>query len=56
MEILFTRYGPARLEQELQFIFGNKLRSRGGEGTTTLNDYLSAVLLRTGKRAIPILA
>ena len=56
MEILFTRYGPARLEQELAFIFGDKLRSRGGDGTTSLNDYLSAVLSRTGRRAIPQLA
>ena len=52
METLFSRYGSARLEKELLFIFGNNLRSKGGEGTIDLTGYLAAVLHRTGRRAI----
>jgi len=52
MEILFTRYGSARLEKELDFIFSNNLRSKGGDGTIDLAGYLAAVLGRTGRRAI----
>jgi hypothetical protein len=52
MEILFSRYGSARLEKELDFIFGNNLRVKGGDGTIDLQGYLAAVLGRTGRRAV----
>jgi Ca2+-binding EF-hand superfamily protein len=52
MEILFSRYGGTRLEKELEFIFGSNLRSKGGDGTIQISDYLTAVQHRTGKRAV----
>jgi len=51
MEILFVRYGGNKLESELKFIFGNNLRSSGGDGTMTFEGYLSAWLFRSGRRA-----
>jgi len=51
MEILFVRYGGNKLESELKFIFGNNLRSNGGDGTMTFEGYLSAWLSRSGRRA-----
>lgn len=52
MEILFARYGPANLEKELKFLFGDQLRAAGGDGTLSLANYLETVLVRTGQRAI----
>ena len=51
MEILFVRYGSSKLETELRFIFGNNLRSDGGEGIMTFEGYLAACLSRSGRRA-----
>lgn len=52
MEILFVRIGAGRLESEIGSIFGNNLRALGGSGTLTLEQYLSACLRKTGRRAL----
>jgi hypothetical protein len=52
MEILFARYGSAALEKELKFLFGDKLRAAGGDGTLSLGAYLETVTTRTGARSI----
>jgi len=51
MEILFVRYGSSKLETELKFIFGDALRSNGGDGSITFEGYLRSCLARTGRRA-----
>lgn len=51
MEILFVRYGSSKLEKELKSIFGDQLRSMGGDGTLTLEAYLAACQTKTGRRA-----
>ena len=52
MEILFARIGAARLEEELQSIYGDNLRARGGTGTITLAQYFAACLAKTGRRSL----
>jgi Ca2+-binding EF-hand superfamily protein len=52
MEILFARIGANKLEKELKTIFGNNLRAAGGDGTLSLEHYLSACLLKSGRRAL----
>ena len=52
MEVLFIRLGAGRLEAELKGIYGNSLRALGGRGTLTLEEYLSACLQKTGRRAL----
>ena len=52
MEVLFARIGAARLENELQCMFGNCRRANGGDGTISLQQYLNACLTKDGKRAL----
>ena len=46
MEVLFARIGAARLEEELQSIFGDSRRANGGDGTISLQQYLNACLAK----------
>lgn len=52
MEVLFARIGAARLEEELQSIFGDSRRANGGDGTISLQQYLNACLAKDGRRAL----
>lgn len=52
MEVLFARIGAARLEDELQAIFGNNRRAKGGDGTISLQQYLDACLVKNGRRSL----
>lgn len=52
MEVLFARIGAARLEEELQSIFGDSRRANGGDGTISLQQYLNACLIKDGRRAL----
>jgi len=52
MEILFVRYGSSKLEKELKLLFGECLRSAGGNGTLNLEAYLASHLKRTGRQAL----
>lgn len=52
MEVLFARIGAARLEEELQSIFGNSRRANGGDGTISLQQYLNACVMKDGRRAL----
>ena len=52
MEVLFARIGAAKLELELQKIFGNHRRAKGGDGTLTLDEYLAACVEKSGRRAL----
>jgi Ca2+-binding EF-hand superfamily protein len=52
MEILFVRYGSSKLEKELKLLFGDSLRSAGGDGTLNLETYLSRWGKRTGRQAL----
>lgn len=51
MEILFARYGSSKLERELESIFGDRLRARGGDGTLNFSGYLQSMERKLGKRA-----
>lgn len=52
MEVLFARIGAAKLELELQKIFGDHRRAKGGDGTLTLDEYLGACAEKSGRRAL----
>ena len=52
MEVLFARIGAAKLEVELQKIFGNHRRAKGGDGTLSLDEYLTACVEKLGRRAL----
>ena len=52
MEVLFARIGAAKLELELQKIFGDHRRAKGGDGTLTLDEYLVACVEKSGRRAL----
>ena len=52
MEVLYGRHGLSKLQEEMNFLFGNNLRAAGGNGQLCCQDYLNVVATRDGRRAI----
>jgi len=46
MSTLFARHGRENLESQMVKLFGDQLKSNGGEGILTLDQYLKAVSVR----------
>ena len=46
MSTLFARHGRENLESQMHKLFGDQLKSAGGEGILTLDQYLKAVSVR----------
>ena len=49
MSTLFARHGRENLEAQMTKLFGDQLKSAGGEGILTLDQYLKAVSVRQVK-------
>ena len=52
MEVLYGRHGLSKLQEEMNFLFGNRLRAAGGNGQLKCQDYLDVVAKRSGRRAL----
>ena len=46
MSTLFVRYGRNAVAREMEKLFGNKLKAKGGEGVLRLADYLAVAGVR----------
>ena len=46
MSTLFARYGREHVESQMRKLFGDKLKSAGGEGVLSLEGYLRVVGVR----------
>jgi len=51
MSTLFARHGRDNLEEQMTKLFGDQLKSAGGEGILTLEQYLKAVSVRQVKES-----
>jgi hypothetical protein len=50
MSTLFARYGREHVETQMRKLFGDKLKSAGGEGVLSLEGYLQVVGVRVPRQ------